>query len=203
MNLVLATTNVHKSEEIAAILRLVGMERITLKTLRDYPNVPLVEESGRTFAENARLKALSLSRGVKECVLADDSGIVVDALGGAPGIFSARYAGEQATDDERIEKLLAELRGVPDERRTARFVCAMALAQNGRLLAETEGVCEGKVAFFPRGENGFGYDPIFYLPEYQLTMAEVDPAVKNRISHRAQALRAMQETLFQIEKNSV
>lgn len=200
MNLLIATTNVHKGKEIAAILRLLRVEGVALQTLRDYPGVPPVEEKGTTFAENARLKALSLSCVVEDYVLADDSGLVVDALGGAPGIFSARYAGEHATDAERIAQLLAELQGVPDERRTARFVCAMALARNGKLLAETEGVCEGRVALFPRGENGFGYDPIFYLPSYQLTMAQVGGEVKNRISHRAKALQALRETLLQLKE---
>jgi len=198
MRLVLATNNAHKREEIAAIFADLEIAGIELLTLRDIPPLPPVREEGTTFAENARLKAVAVSEGVRDFALADDSGIVVDALGGAPGVWSARYAGESATDADRIRKLLSELRDVPEERRTARFVCAMCLARCGQVVAETEGICEGRIAAHPRGEGGFGYDPVFFLPEYRQTMAEVGSAIKNRISHRARALRALRETLVRL-----
>jgi XTP/dITP diphosphohydrolase len=198
MKLVIATSNAHKRDEIAAILDALDVRGVALTTLRDYPNVPTVEENGATFAENARLKAVAVSKAVDGYVLADDSGIVVDALDGAPGIHSARYAGDRASDADRIGKLLSELRDVPDERRTARFVCAMTLARRGEIVAETEGVCEGRIAAQPRGDGGFGYDPVFLVPEYEQTMAEVGSATKNRISHRAKALAAMRKMLTRL-----
>lgn len=146
-----------------------------------------VEETGRTLEENARLKATFLAAESRLLTLADDSGLEVDALGGEPGPLSARYAGENATDNDRINYLLARLRGVSRERRTARFRCVIAIAVPDGEVALCEGECPGRIAFQPRGGNGFGYDPIFYLPEMNYTMAELSPEVKNRVSHRGRA----------------
>jgi XTP/dITP diphosphohydrolase len=154
-----------------------------------------VEERGDSFAEIAALKAVAYAEASGLPCLADDSGLEVDALQGAPGIYTARYAGPGASDADRYRKLLAELGDLPLERRTARFRCAVALAYpdgatNGREVDVAEGTCEGVIAFAPRGEHGFGYDPVFYLPEHGRTMAELPAAVKNRISHRARAVQA-------------
>lgn len=202
MRLVIATGNAHKRDEIAAILDALHVGNVSLMSLRDLPNAPSVEENGATFAENARLKAVAVSNAFDAYALADDSGIVVDALGGAPGIHSARYAGANATDADRIAKLLDELRDAPEENRSARFVCAMALAQKGEVVAETVGVCEGRIASEPRGDGGFGYDPVFFLPERGCAMAEISAETKNRISHRARALEAMRETLVRLTGRS-
>nr|WP_253264079.1 XTP/dITP diphosphatase [Geobacillus sp. DSP4a] len=166
---------------------------IDVKSLLDFPDVPDVEETGSTFAENARLKAEAISRRFGCPVIADDSGLVVDALGGRPGVYSARYAGEDKNDARNIAKLLHELEGVPMEQRTARFHCALAVAIPGRPTAVVEAACEGYIAEAPRGEGGFGYDPVFYLPEKGKTMAELTPEEKNEISHRAKALAKLDE----------
>ncbi len=146
-----------------------------------------VEETGRTLEENARLKATLLAAESRRLTLADDSGLEVDALGGEPGPLSARYAGENATDNDRIYCLLARLRDVPRERRTARFRCVIAIAAPDGEVVLCEGECAGRIASEPRGKNGFGYDPIFYLPEMDCTMAELPPEVKDRVSHRGRA----------------
>jgi XTP/dITP diphosphohydrolase len=162
-----------------------------------------VEEVGDSFAEIAALKARAYARASGLSCLADDSGLEVDALGGAPGIYTARYAGPGASDADRYRKLLAELEGVPEEARTARFRCAVAVArptaptgsdsparESGICVDVAEGTCEGLIALAPQGTHGFGYDPVFYLPGYGRTMAELPAEVKNRISHRARALQA-------------
>ena len=154
-----------------------------------------VKETGQTFAEIAAQKALAFAQAAGMPALADDSGLEVDALGGAPGIYTARYAGPGASDEDRYRKLLAALAETPQEARTARFRCAIAVAQPGGDVAIAEGTCEGVIAFAPRGENGFGYDPVFYLPAYGQTMAELPAQVKNRISHRARALQAARPLL--------
>ena len=148
------------------------------------------EESGNTFAENARLKAIGYSRLVQFPVLADDSGLEVEALGGRPGIFSARYGGPGASDEDRVHKLLKELESSGGER-DARFVCSLALAQGGRLLLESEGECRGTIAKKPRGTNGFGYDPIFLFPALGRTYAELSQAEKNVHSHRSRAVASL------------
>jgi XTP/dITP diphosphohydrolase len=151
-----------------------------------------VEESGGTFEENARLKAMAYTRASGLPTLADDSGLQVDALDGAPGVRSARYAGPGASDADRYRKLLAELAGVPAGRRSARFRCVVALALPRGTVHTAEGTCEGQIGLAPRGEFGFGYDPIFIVDgQGGRTMAELEPEVKNRISHRARAIQAM------------
>lgn len=159
-----------------------------------------VPEDGATFADNARQKAQAYARASNLLTLADDSGLEVDALGGAPGIYSARYA--SGHDADRVAVLLAQLRGVPWERRTARFRCVVAIVTLTGELYDAEGVCEGLIAFELAGQGGFGYDPVFYLPEYNCTMAELPQGEKNRISHRALAVEAALPTLRRLLAHS-
>jgi XTP/dITP diphosphohydrolase len=194
MRLVVATTNKGKLKEIIELLQDLPIE---VRSLADYPSIPEAEETGSTFAENAILKALHTARFTGEAVLADDSGLQVDALDGGPGISSSRYAGPGATDAQRNEKLLRELADVPDGKRTARFRCVAALVSPSGDTQTFDGVCEGTIIGEPRGENGFGYDPLFYIPEHGKTMAELPSEVKNKISHRAKAMAA---TRVAIEK---
>lgn len=184
--IVLATANPGKLRELQAVLAGLDFEIVPQSAF----GVPEVEETGLTFIENALLKARNAAFYTGLPALADDSGLAVDALGGVPGIYSARYAGAGAGDRANIGKLLAELEGVPAERRTARFVCVLALlhhpADPTPLICQ--GSWEGTILTEPRGEGGFGYDPIFFVPGEQRTVAELEPAVKNQISHRGQAL---------------
>lgn len=154
----------------------------------------LVEECGRSYAENAILKARAYARASGLLTLADDSGLEVEALGGAPGIFSSRYGGK-ASDEDRYRLLLEEMKGTPRDKRQARFVCFAALATPQGEVEIAEGSCRGVIAFAPRGKHGFGYDPVFYLPEQGCTMAELEPEVKNRISHRARAASKIKKVL--------
>lgn len=183
---VIATYNQGKLREIEAILTPFFLKLFSLK---DFPQIPKVVEDGATFAENAKIKARTIARLTGRVTIADDSGLAVDALGGRPGVFSSRYGGENATDQERCEKLLSEMAKVPDGRRQAAFKCAIAIASPEGKSRVVEGECRGMVAFEPRGEHGFGYDPIFFVPELGKTMAELEPELKNRISHRARALK--------------
>ena len=182
-----ATRNNGKLREFRTLLSPMGW---AIHSLRDLAIETEHEESGRTFEENARLKALAYSSETDLPVLADDSGLEVSILGGRPGIHSARYAGPGASDADRIHKLLRELDRYPNER-DARFVCALALAQNGILLEEVRGECKGRIEFEPRGTHGFGYDPIFLFPELGKTYAELNETEKNRHSHRAHAVRLL------------
>jgi XTP/dITP diphosphohydrolase len=160
-----------------------------------FDSLPRFDESAPTFAENAAGKALHYSRMVSEPVLADDSGLVVAALGGSPGVRSARYAGEGATDAQRVEKLLGEMRGKTGVERSARFVCVLALAQGGKVLAVISDFAAGLLLDAPRGDGGFGYDPVFYSPEAGKTFAELARGEKNLLSHRGKAFRRMLEEL--------
>jgi XTP/dITP diphosphohydrolase len=197
LTLVMATRNPGKIREIKELLQDLG---VTLLSLADFPHLPEIPEEGATFAENAAAKALAVARLTGFPALADDSGLAVDALGGAPGVFSARYALDRTapdppTDADNWQKLLEELQDVPWSQRGARFVCEIALAwPDGRLL-RARGECRGVIALKPRGEMGFGYDPVFWVPEYEATMAQLGPAIKNRISHRARALAALKDLL--------
>jgi XTP/dITP diphosphohydrolase len=158
-----------------------------------------VEETGSTFEENACLKALAFARATGLLTLADDSGLEVNALGGAPGVHSARYAGPGASDVDRYEKLLRALADVPREKRSARFRCVVALARPSGMIDSVDGTCEGEIGYAPRGEHGFGYDPVFLVEGYGgQTLAEIDPEEKNRISHRARAVRAAHPLLVQL-----
>jgi len=168
-----------------------------LVTLQQAGITGVVEETGRTFEENARLKAITLAIRSNQITLADDSGLVVDALGGEPGVMSARYAGEKATDVDRVNFLLGKMTGVPWEKRTALFKCVIAIATPAGDVALCEGECHGFISLEPKGDNGFGYDPVFYFPELGKTMAELTPEVKGRISHRARAAMKVPEILSQ------
>jgi XTP/dITP diphosphohydrolase len=193
MELIVATRNAHKTREIEQILG----SACAIRDLTAYPEISEISESGTSFEENAKLKAIAVSRELPGLVIADDSGLEVDALEGAPGVHSARYAGENASDTERITKLLTQLAKVDPKghQRRARFRCVLALARDGQVLATFEGVVEGKITERPRGSHGFGYDPIFIPNEFEETFAEVPEEVKNRISHRAKAIRQLQAEL--------
>jgi len=188
VDILLATHNTGKIREIR---QLAGHPAWRWHGLDDFPDVPEAIEDADTFAENARRKALHYAAATGLLTLADDSGLEVDALEGAPGVRSARFAGMPRDDAANNRKLVAALAGVPLERRTARFHCAMALAGRGEVLAETRGSVEGRILDVPRGSNGFGYDPHFLLPALGRTMAELPSQEKNALSHRGQALRAM------------
>jgi XTP/dITP diphosphohydrolase len=196
IELVVATRNRHKTREIQNIL---GPEFI-VRDLAD-TEVPEIRENGTSFEENAKLKALVASRQLPGLVIADDSGLEVNDLGGAPGIYSARYAGANATNSEKIDKLLRELVRVrvTDHGRRARFRCVVALARNGDLLGIFEGKIEGKISDTARGDSGFGYDPIFIPDGFEQTFGELPEEVKNTISHRAKAISGVAEKLKRLE----
>ena len=197
IELVVATRNRHKTREIQHIL---GPE-FKARDLGAHPEVPEIRESGTSFEENATLKALAASRQLPALVIADDSGLEVDALGGAPGIYSARYAGANATERDKIDKLLRELARVraKDDGHRARFFCVVALARNGDLLGIFEGTVEGRITDTARGDSGFGYDPIFVPDGFEQTFGELSAQVKNAISHRAKAIRALADRLRRFE----
>ena len=190
--LLLATNNKAKVREYQSLLSALPYQ---LVTTADEGITLTVDETGESLEENARLKATVLARESHLITLADDSGLEVDALGGEPGRLSARYAGENATDADRIAYLLKRLEGVPQERRTARFRCVIALATPGGKVEYCRGVREGVITFEPKGKHGFGYDPVFYLPELGKTMAELSMNIKNRLSHRGRAARQVPQAL--------
>ena len=198
MKLVLATRNKGKIAEIKEILA--DFQAIELLSLADFPDLPKIEETGTTFKENAILKAKTIAKLTGYLTLADDSGLTVEYLNGAPGVYSARYAGENATDAENNAKLLKALEGVPWEKRKAAFVCVIALCWPQGECYTCEGRCEGIIALEPKGNYGFGYDPLFYVPAYGKTMAELGPEIKNQISHRAMALKGLKPLLEKILK---
>ncbi|MDA2975700.1 MAG: XTP/dITP diphosphatase [Actinomycetota bacterium] len=187
-SIVVASTNAHKIKEIAAILKPYGWE---VKSLLDFPNLPDVQETGATFEENAILKATTIAKVLNQPVLADDSGIEVDALNGMPGVLSARWAGSQKDDSANLNLLLSQLADVPAERRTARYVCVAAYATPAGETQTARGEWEGVVGFELAGSNGFGYDPIFYLPELGKSVAELSAAQKDERSHRHRAFNAL------------
>ena len=192
-SIVLASNNAGKVREIGQLL---AGARIRVLPQGEYA-VPEIEETGLTFVENAILKARNAARHSGLAAIADDSGLEVDALNGAPGIYSARYAGPGASDEANLRKLLTDLADVPDPERTARFQCVLVYLRHAEdptpLICQ--GTWEGRILFEPRGTNGFGYDPIFLVPDLGCSSAELDPATKNRLSHRGQALRQLQERL--------
>ena len=189
--LAVATTNRGKLREIAELLAGLPFE---LATLDEWPGVPAPEENGRTFAENARLKALYYNAHTGLLTVAEDSGLEIDALGGQPGVESARFGGAGSTYPEKFNLIYSRLRSAGGEGSPARFVCALALANNGRILFESRGVVEGRVAGEPKGAGGFGYDPIFYYPPFGCTLAEAGDR-KTAVSHRGQAFRALRTWL--------
>jgi len=195
--LLLATSNSGKIREYRFLLGGLGYQ---FTTLAEELIVEVVTESGNTYEENARLKALAYARLSRLTALADDSGLEVDALNGAPGVKSARFAGDAAADSDKVSFLLAKLKDVPWERRTARFKCVIVIASPEGHAEICYGECHGMIAFEPRGGSGFGYDPVFFLPDIGKTMAELHVEIKNQISHRARASQQVREVLqrFQI-----
>jgi len=193
MQLIMATRNAHKTREIEQIFG----PALAVRDLTAHPEIPEITESGTSFEENAKLKAIAVSRKLPGLVIADDSGLEVGALAGAPGVQSARYAGANASDKEKIAKLLRQLEKVDakGDQRRARFCCVRAVARDGRVLATFEGVVEGKIAGRPCGSHGFGFDPIFIPDGFEQTFAELPVDVKNNISHRANAIRKLQARL--------
>ena len=195
IKLLVATNNPGKVREYQALLK--GLPLTLTYPAQEGIDIE-VEETGSTFAQNARLKATAYARTSGLLTLADDSGLEVDALGGEPGTRSARYAGQGASDEDRYRLLLSKLEGVPWQQRTARFRCVIAVAKPQGEVHTAQGACEGVIAFEPRGEHGFGYDPVFYVPEHGQTMAELEPEVKNRISHRARAAEGARRILQEL-----
>ena len=191
--LLLATSNQGKLREYKSLLQGIPYEIVTLA---EQGITTEVDEIGGSLEENARLKATTLANESKLLSLADDSGLEVDALGGEPGPFSRRHAGEDATDADRIDRLLARLKDVPEDKRTACFRCVIAIAAPDGTIETCSGECRGVITTEPRGYNGFGYDPVFYIPELGKTMAELSPEEKNRISHRARAAEKARELLM-------
>jgi XTP/dITP diphosphohydrolase len=197
--LVLGTRNRKKVEELLPLLGAHGLE---LKSLAEFAESVLVEETGDSFAANAALKATLQARQLKAWVLGEDSGLAVDALAGAPGIYSARFSGEGATDARNNACLLEKLAGVPWEKRTAHYICHATLSDpEGNVRAEAEDVCGGRILFTESGKGGFGYDPLFEIPEYHQTFGELSPAVKAVLSHRSRAIRALVPQIIQICRN--
>ena len=190
--IIIATGNKGKAKEFETLFSPLGYKVLTLHDLEGATDV---EETGTTFEENAVLKAEALCEQFNTMVIADDSGLMIDALDGRPGVYSARYAGEQKNDDANIDKVLEELKDVPEENRTARFYCALAVAVPGEETMTVSGTVEGRIANGRKGENGFGYDPVFYVPDLGKMMAELMPEEKNAISHRANALKKLKELL--------
>jgi XTP/dITP diphosphohydrolase len=190
--LLLATTNLHKLEEYRAIFSDLPLN---LFSLSDIQLTFEVEETGNTFAENAELKARTYAQMSQMLTLADDSGLEIDALGGAPGVHSARYLGSETSYEERFRVILELLKGIPLDQRSARFRCVIAFAMPSGNIRTVEGIVEGVIAESPRGTHGFGYDPIFFLPELGKTFAELEPVDKNRISHRARAAQSARKLL--------
>jgi len=195
--LVLGTANRKKGHELARLLAPAG---IPLKTLADFPDAVDVVEDGKTFAENAAKKACQQAEHLKTWVLADDSGLAVDALDGRPGVFSARYSGPEADDQSNNQRLLEELADLPSEKRTAEFVCHVVLSDpTGEIVAHCDARCRGRILFEPQGTHGFGYDPLFEIVEYHRSLAMLGPRVKACLSHRARAMRMMIPKLDEIK----
>lgn len=187
--LLVATKNRGKVQEFTEMLADLDVAFVNLDDVRVTFDV---DETGTTFRENALLKAKAYAQATGMYTIADDSGLEVDALGGAPGVYTARYGGEGLSAEQRYRYLLANLKGVPPNERGGRFRCCILFVDpNGRILAESEGVCEGAIAQHPIGEHGFGYDPVFYLPQLNKTMAQLSPEIKHQISHRGRALHAL------------
>jgi len=195
--IVLASRNQKKAREVSEILAPAGFQVIPVT---EFLNVPEVEEDGVTFAENAAKKASEVARRLKRWVIGEDSGLQVDALKGAPGIYSARFGGPEATDEKNNQKLIAELANVPDEQRGAGYICSVALSDpSGQIRVACEGTCRGRILREANGEGGFGYDPYFLIPEYHLTFGQLSSVVKHRLSHRARAFARFLPLLRKIQ----
>jgi len=189
-------------KKLAEIARLLEPHGIAVVGIADFADVPEVVEDGDTFAANAAKKASETAQAIGEWVLAEDSGLCVDVLGGAPGVYSARYSGEDATDEANNRKLIEELSRVPSEKRGAHYVCHVAVSDpNGAIRLTEEAACGGRIIDEPRGTNGFGYDPHFLIPEFHRTFGELSPTVKNRLSHRARAFERLTPKLVRLLKS--
>lgn len=184
--IVISSRNKEKKRELRALLK--GL-RVRVLDLNDFPSAPAVKETGKTFEANAKLKALKIARHTNRLTIADDSGLAVDALHGKPGVKSARFAGGKATYEGNNIKLLKLLKGVPAGKRKAKFVSVVAIAVPEGILGTVRGECRGRITLEPKGKNGFGYDPVFYSPEFGRTFAEISASQKNSVSHRGRALR--------------
>jgi len=199
--LLVATRNTKKGLEMIELLQPPwepdpALDALAIRTLEGIPDAPEVEEDGATFAANARKKASETAKALKRWALADDSGLAVDALNGRPGVHSARYAGQHGDDEANNRKLLEELQGVPAERRGAGYVCVLALADpEGTVRLEANGTCRGRITEAPRGRGGFGYDPLFLIPEYHKTFGELSALVKQQLSHRRRAFERLRPGL--------
>lgn len=191
-DIVLATRNPDKGKELAALL---GSEKLRIRTLAEFPDAPEVIEDGETCEANAIKKARTIAKHTGMTAVADDTGLMVEALAGRPGVHAARYAGEQATYEDNWRKLLRELSGVPPERRQARFITVAVMAEPSGSVQVVQGVLEGRITEAPAGKQGFGYDPVFYVPELGRTLAQLTPEEKNRISHRARAFTKLRDLL--------
>mgnify|MGYP000118285325 FL=1 len=192
---IIATKNAGKAKEFQHIF---SQYQITVKSLLDFEEIEDIVEDGETFEENALIKARAIAKQFNQVVIADDSGLEVDALHGRPGVYSARYAGEGRDDQANIKKVLSELDGIPTEQRGARFVCALALVTPEGEESVVRGTCEGQILTECLGSEGFGYDPIFYLPELEKTMAQIPKHQKNVLSHRADAFAKLQTILMNL-----
>lgn len=196
--IVLGSRNAKKCGEIAALLAPHGFEVVSVSQFED---VPEVVEDGDSFAANAALKATQVAQKLGQWVIAEDSGLMVDALGGAPGIYSARFAGESASDDDNNRKLIAELADVPEQKRGAQYVCHVCLSDpSGEVRLTYEATCRGRIGHEPRGENGFGYDPYFTIVEYHRTFGQLSPLVKQNLSHRARAFSRFTPLLIRLRE---
>jgi XTP/dITP diphosphohydrolase len=191
--LVVATQNRKKLEEIKEILKDLDLD---ISSLADYPASPRIVENGKTFQENAAKKALKIAKFTGQLTMGEDSGLCVKALGGAPGVRSARYSGRDKDDEKNNRKLLKELTGLPLSKRSAYYACAVALADRSGLIGVVEGRCSGRIAKAAKGSFGFGYDPLFLIPKYNKTFAQLGALVKHRMSHRFRALRGARKTLI-------
>ena len=190
--LVVATTNQGKLREIKALLKNFSLK---ITSLADYPEAPEIIEDGNSFRANAIIKAQTIAQYTQKLTLGEDSGLEVQALNNAPGIYSARFSGEGATDEKNNLKLLDSLQGVPLEQRQARYRCYVILFEGLKIVGEADGRCEGLIALSGKGNNGFGYDPYFFLPQYNKTFGELDPQIKAKISHRAKAFQTIKVSL--------
>ena len=185
LEILIATKNSGKVREIKNVLT--GLN-IKILSLNDFPDIPKIEENGKTYQENALKKAVDISKYTGEICLADDSGLEIEYLKGKPGIYTSRWGN---TDEEGINKVLNLLKNIPEDKRNAKFVCALVLVFPGGKIYTVRGECKGKISLFPKGEHGFGYDPIFLIPQYNKTFAELGDIIKNNISHRGKALKKM------------
>jgi len=196
--IIIATKNKGKAKDFETLLEPMGYRVLTLYDVAPHMDV---EETGETFEKNAILKAETIAQELQATVIADDSGLEIDALGGEPGVYSARYSGEEKNDESNIDKVLQKMVQVPETERTARFRCVLALATPGKETIIFEGTCEGMITDERKGENGFGYDPIFYVPALQKTMAEMEPSEKASVSHRGNAIRELGKAMPGVSDN--